>query len=165
MESLKELYKIGCGPSSSHTMGPRKAADEFNQQYPQASSFRVTLFGSLAATGKGHLTDYTLTEAFYPKPLEVIFDTHTIMHKHPNALTLQALDKADHIIAEKTFYSIGGGAIRTDENFGQQINNIYPHKSMEEILQYTSQKNMLLWEYFSYFLCENLARLHSICMI
>ena len=64
MQSLKELYKIGCGPSSSHTMGPRKAAEQFNLAYPQAESFRVTLFGSLAATGKGHLTDYTLTEAF-----------------------------------------------------------------------------------------------------
>lgn len=151
MESLKELYKIGCGPSSSHTMGPRKAADEFNHQYPQASSFHVTLYGSLAATGKGHLTDYTLTEAFYPKPLEVTFDDKTVMSKHPNALTLQALDKAGHIIGEQTVYSIGGGAIRTDDNFGQRINNIYPHKSMDEILQYTSEKRMLLWEYVEEF--------------
>lgn len=151
MESLKELYKIGCGPSSSHTMGPRKAADAFNKQYPQAMSFRVTLYGSLAATGKGHLTDYTLTEAFYPKPIEVLFDTRTVISQHPNALKLQALDKADHIIAEQMVYSIGGGAIRTDENFGQRINNVYPHKSMDEILQYTSQKNMLLWEYVEEF--------------
>ncbi len=147
MESLKELYKVGCGPSSSHTMGPRKAADEFNKQYPLASSFRVTLYGSLAATGKGHLTDYTLTEAFYPKPLEVIFDNDTVISKHPNALTLQALDKAGHIMGQQTVYSIGGGAIRTDADFGQHINNIYPHKSMDEILQYTSDKKMLLWEY------------------
>ena len=151
MESLKELYKIGCGPSSSHTMGPRKAADAFNKQYPQASSFRVTLYGSLAATGKGHLTDYTLNEAFYPKPLEVIFDNQTVISKHPNALTLQALDQADHVIAEQTFYSVGGGDIRTDADFGQQINNIYPHKSMDEILQYTSEKKMLLWEYVEEF--------------
>lgn len=156
MESLKELYKIGCGPSSSHTMGPRKAADIFNKLYPQASSFQVTLFGSLAATGKGHLTDYTLREAFYPKPLEVMFDTKTIMPKHPNALTLRALDQAGHIIAEKTVYSIGGGAIRDDKNFGQQINSIYPHHSMDEILQYTSDKRMLLWEYVEEFEGEDI---------
>lgn len=147
METLKELYKIGCGPSSSHTMGPRKAADDFNRRYPQASSFHVTLYGSLAATGKGHLTDYTLTEAFYPKPLEVVFDDKTIKHKHPNALTLQALDQAGHVIAEETVYSIGGGAICTDDNFGHHLHHIYPHKSMDEILQYTSEKRMLLWEY------------------
>jgi len=151
MQSLRELYKIGCGPSSSHTMGPRKAAEQFNRAYPQAESFRVTLYGSLAATGKGHLTDYTLTEAFYPKPVEIIFDEKTVMHKHPNALILQALDKAGHSIAEQTVYSIGGGDIRTDENFGQRIDNIYPHKSMEEILQYTSEKRMLLWEYVEEF--------------
>lgn len=147
METLRELYKIGCGPSSSHTMGPRKAADAFNRAYPQAFSFRVTLYGSLAATGKGHLTDFTLKEAFYPKPLEVIFDTHTVMPKHPNALKMQALDQAGHAIAEKTVYSIGGGAVRDDDNFGKQINSVYPHTSMNEILAYTSEKRMLLWEY------------------
>ena len=151
MQSLKKLYKIGCGPSSSHTMGPRKAAEEFNRIYSQALSFRVTLYGSLAATGNGHLTDYTITEAFYPKPVEIIFDDKTVLPKHPNALTLQALDQADHIIGQQTVYSIGGGDIRTDENFGQPINHIYPHKSMDEILQYTSEKKMLLWEYVEEF--------------
>ena len=147
MESLKELYKIGMGPSSSHTMGPRKAADAFNRQYPAAVSFKVFLYGSLAATGKGHLTDFTIKEAFYPKPVEIVWEYNTFLPKHPNALRLQALDKAGHIMGDKVFYSIGGGAIRDDENFGQQLNNIYPHHSMEEILEYTSQKRMLLWEY------------------
>lgn len=147
MESLKELYRIGNGPSSSHTMGPRKAADAFNQQFPQAASFKVTLYGSLAATGKGHLTDFTIKEAFYPKPIEVIWDHSTLMPKHPNALRLQALDKAGHIIGKQVVYSVGGGAIRTDDNIGQNISPVYPHRSMNEILEYTSQKKMLLWEY------------------
>ena len=69
MQSIRELFRIGMGPSSSHTMGPRKAAEEFNRQYPDASSYRVTLYGSLAATGKGHLTDFTIKEAFEPKPV------------------------------------------------------------------------------------------------
>lgn len=147
METLRELYKIGCGPSSSHTMGPRKAADSFNRRYGQASAFRATLYGSLAATGKGHLTDFTIREAFYPKPVEIIFDNETVMPKHPNALKLEAMDQAGHVIGEYVIYSIGGGAIRDEENFGKQLGNIYPHKSMTEILQYTSQKRMLLWEY------------------
>lgn len=151
MESLRELYKIGNGPSSSHTMGPRKAADEFNKQFPQAASFKVTLYGSLAATGKGHLTDFTIKEAFYPKPIEILWNHSTLMPKHPNALRLQALDKAGHIIGEQVVYSVGGGAIRTDETIGQNISPVYPHHSMNEILEYTSHKKMLLWEYVEEF--------------
>ena len=147
MESLKELYKIGMGPSSSHTMGPRKAADAFNRQYPAAASFKAVLYGSLAATGKGHLTDFTIKEAFYPKPVEIEWDYTTLMPKHPNALRLQALDKAGHVMGEKVVYSVGGGAIRDDETIGQKLNNVYPHTSMGAILEYTSAKRMLLWEY------------------
>ena len=73
MQSLNLLYKIGMGPSSSHTMGPRKAAEEFSAQYPQAVSFRVTLYGSLAATGKGHLTDFAVKTGFEPRPVTVLW--------------------------------------------------------------------------------------------
>ena len=151
MQSLKELYKIGMGPSSSHTMGPRKAADAFNRAYPSAESFRAVLYGSLAATGKGHLTDFAIKEAFYPKPVTIEWKYNTFLPKHPNAMRFEALDKAGHIMGAQVAYSIGGGDIRTDENFGQEINNIYPHKSMAEILQYTSDKRMLLWEYVEEF--------------
>ena len=151
MQSLKELYKIGMGPSSSHTMGPRKAADAFNRAYPSAESFRAVLYGSLAATGKGHLTDFAIKEAFYPKPVIIEWEYNTFLPKHPNAMRFEALDKAGHIMGAQVAYSIGGGDVRTDENFGQEINNIYPHKSMAEILQYTSDKRMLLWEYVEEF--------------
>lgn len=151
MQSLKELYKIGMGPSSSHTMGPRKAADAFNRTYPTAESFRAVLYGSLAATGKGHLTDFAIKEAFYPKPVTIEWEYETFLPKHPNAMRFEALDKAGHIMGAQVAYSIGGGDIRTDEAFGREINNIYPHKSMAEILQYTSDKRMLLWEYVEEF--------------
>lgn len=151
MQSLKELYKIGMGPSSSHTMGPRKAADAFNRTYPAAESFRAVLYGSLAATGKGHLTDFAIKEAFYPKPVTIEWEYDTFLPKHPNAMRFEALDKAGHIMGAQVAYSIGGGDIRTDEAFGREINNIYPHKSMAEILQYTSDKRMLLWEYVEEF--------------
>ncbi|MBO7190725.1 MAG: L-serine ammonia-lyase [Elusimicrobiaceae bacterium] len=147
MESLRELYKIGMGPSSSHTMGPRKAADEFNRLYPNACSFRVTLYGSLAATGKGHLTDFAVKEALYPKPVSILWEPQTFLPKHPNALHLEALDRAGHVLGEQTVYSVGGGEIRTDKNFNRQNQSIYPHTSMEAILKYTSQKKMLLWQY------------------
>ena len=151
MQSLKELYKIGMGPSSSHTMGPRKAADAFNRTYPSAESFRAVLYGSLAATGKGHLTDFAIKEAFYPKPVTIEWEYDTFLPKHPNAMRFEALDKAGHVMGAQVAYSIGGGDIRTDEAFGREINNIYPHKSMAEILQYTSDKRMLLWEYVEEF--------------
>lgn len=151
MQSLKELYKIGMGPSSSHTMGPRKAADAFNRTYPTAESFRAVLYGSLAATGKGHLTDFAIKEAFYPKPVTIEWEYDTFLPKHPNAMRFEALDKAGHIMGAQVAYSIGGGDIRTDEAFGREINHIYPHKSMAEILQYTSDKRMLLWEYVEEF--------------
>lgn len=151
MQSLKELYKIGMGPSSSHTMGPRKAADAFNRTYPTAESFRAVLYGSLAATGKGHLTDFAIKEAFYPKPVTIEWEYDTFLPKHPNAMRFEALDKAGHIMGVQVAYSIGGGDIRTDEAFGREINHIYPHKSMAEILQYTSDKRMLLWEYVEEF--------------
>lgn len=147
MESLKELYKIGVGPSSSHTMGPHKAAEEFNRAYPQALSFRVTLYGALAATGKGHLTDFTIKEAFYPKPVSIVWEPNTFLPRHPNALKLEALDRAGHMQGAQTVYSVGGGEIRTDENFDTPRRSVYPHKNMEEILDYTSQHNMLLWQY------------------
>ena len=151
MQSLKELYKIGMGPSSSHTMGPRKAADAFNRTYLTAESFRAVLYGSLAATGKGHLTDFAIKEAFYPKPVTIEWEYDTFLPKHPNAMRFEALDKAGHVMGAQVAYSIGGGDIRTDEAFGREINNIYPHKSMAEILQYTSDKRMLLWEYVEEF--------------
>lgn len=147
MQSIRELFRIGMGPSSSHTMGPRKAAEAFCRQHPDAASFRVTLYGSLAATGKGHLTDFTLKEAFDPKTVDIVWDHTTVMPLHPNALRLQALDNAGHPCGEQVVYSVGGGAIKDEKTFYEQIPSIYPHTSMAEILDYTSTKRMLLWEY------------------
>ena len=75
MKSIKELYRIGTGPSSSHTMGPRKAAELFLEKHPEASSFKVTLYGSLAATGKGHMTNIAITDTLHPAaPVEIIWE-------------------------------------------------------------------------------------------
>ena len=91
MQSIRELYRIGHGPSSSHTMGPRIAAERFAQDAPAASSFRVTLYGSLAATGRGHLTDRAIQEAFSPRPVEFIWKPETFLPFHPNGMDFEAL--------------------------------------------------------------------------
>lgn len=147
MQSLTQLYKIGMGPSSSHTMGPRKAAEQFAAANPQAASFKATLYGSLAATGKGHLTDFAVKEGFEPRPVDIAWEPSVFLPTHPNALQLQALDKAGHVIAQETVYSIGGGDIRDDQHPTSTLLSVYPHHSMAEILDYTSQHRMLLWEY------------------
>ena len=146
MQSLTHLYRIGMGPSSSHTMGPHKAAKQFAADYPQAASFCVTLYGSLAATGKGHLTDFTIKEALEPRSVEIKWDP-VFLPKHPNALKLEALDKAGHVLGARTVYSVGGGEIRDEQHFVPAHRSVYPHTSMAEILDYTANKKMLLWEY------------------
>ena len=90
MESLKELYRIGRGPSSSHTMGPGRAVERFLAAYPEADSFQATLYGSLAKTGRGHLTDVAITEALEPVPTRILFDTDTVDLPHPNTMELEA---------------------------------------------------------------------------
>lgn len=147
MQSLKYLYKIGMGPSSSHTMGPRKAAEQFSAAYPQAVSFKVTLYGSLAATGKGHLTDFAIKEGFEPRPVAIAWEPSIFLPTHPNALHLEALDKAGHVIAQETIYSIGGGEVQGEQQQSLPKKSVYPHTSMAEILDYTSKNRMLLWEY------------------
>ena len=77
MQSIREFYKIGNGPSSSHTMGPKRASLEFKETYHEAHEYQVILYGSLAFTGKGHLTDKIIQEAFFPKKVEIVFDKKT----------------------------------------------------------------------------------------
>jgi len=86
MDSLKTLYRIGVGPSSSHTMAPTRAANLFLKKHPEAAKYRVILFGSLAATGKGHLTDKAIEEAFIPRPLEIVWRKQEELPLHPNGL-------------------------------------------------------------------------------
>ena len=87
MESLKELYKIGNGPSSSHTMGPKKAAERFAERCHDADAYRVTLYGSLAATGKGHLTDAAILSVLEPlAPTEIVWKPEVVLPFHPNGM-------------------------------------------------------------------------------
>lgn len=97
MESLRELYKIGVGPSSSHTMGPQRAALKVKETYPQATHFEVYLHGSLALTGKGHLTDYIIEETLGKDSVKIHF-VNTALPKHPNGMILKYIGKINCLI-------------------------------------------------------------------
>ena len=98
MKTLKELYRIGIGPSSSHTMGPRNAAEQFLAKHPEAKSFEVTLYGSLAATGKGHMTDVAILETLEPQaPTNIIWQPHFFLPFHPNGMTFKSKDKSGKV--------------------------------------------------------------------
>lgn len=110
MKSIKELYRIGTGPSSSHTMGPRHAAEQFLASHPEAASFKVTLYGSLAATGKGHMTDIAILDVLQPAaPVEIVWEPHIFLSFHPNGMKFQAFDKEGDLTEERIVYSVGGG--------------------------------------------------------
>ncbi|GAB1350718.1 L-serine ammonia-lyase [Ignavibacteriales bacterium] len=146
MESIKEIYRIGFGPSSSHTMGPRKAAEIFHEKNVNAVKFRVTLHGSLAATGKGHLTDKALLDVLNAEKTEIVWKPEDILAKHPNALTLEAIDGEDNIVDSWRVYSVGGGKI-IDDDHDPAEDSIYPHNTMNEILKWTKQTGKTFWEY------------------
>lgn len=146
MESIKEIFKIGKGPSSSHTMGPKKAAEMFRAHVPGASSFFVTLYGSLAATGKGHLTDVAISEALGDN-VEFDWRPKEFLPQHPNGMKFKALDKDGNLMDEQIYFSVGGGDISQSGKRDFQRKDIYPHTNMAQILQWCNDRNCTFWEY------------------
>ncbi len=146
MESIREIYRIGFGPSSSHTMGPRKAAEIFKARNSDAKSFRVTLHGSLAATGRGHLTDKAIYDVLSHEKTELLWKPEEILPKHPNALTLESLDENGIVSDKWTVYSVGGGTIIDDEHDPTET-SVYPFTTMKEILDWCRETGRSLWEY------------------
>ena len=147
MESLKVLYKIGHGPSSSHTMGPRKAAEIFLERNSNVEAFRVTLYGSLAATGKGHLTDTAIREVLEKSaPTEIIWRPEIVKEYHTNGMLFEAL-KGGSVVDEWTIYSIGGGNIASPEMPQLAGEKVYPLTTAEEILEWCDREGKTIWEY------------------
>ena len=142
MRSLRELYRIGQGPSSSHTMAPRTAAQRFMQRFPQAATVRVTLYGSLAATGKGHLTDLALNQAIPDKPLEIIWKPEDEL-QHTNGMHFEALSASNSVLGEAFEYSMGGGALLSDQTFGE----VYAERNLTEMLLRAEGEFNNFWEY------------------
>lgn len=148
MKSIRELYRIGIGPSSSHTMGPRKAAEIFCARNPQSASFVVTLYGSLAATGKGHLTDRAIIDILEPvAPVTIDWQPKTFLPFHPNGMTFRAFDSDNNLLEEWTVYSVGGGALIEEGDDTIQSPEIYEYDSITEIMKWCRANGRTLWEY------------------
>lgn len=144
MESLRELYKIGRGPSSSHTMGPARAAEDFLKKCPNAVSFRAVLYGSLALTGKGHLTDVAVRETLAPRPVEIRFNAKKRRLPHPNYMELSGLDGDGKTIMTVAYCSVGGGTIRIAGETEAAPNNVYPFHNFTEIIEYCTARGVPL---------------------
>ncbi|MGA0875747.1 MAG: L-serine ammonia-lyase, iron-sulfur-dependent, subunit alpha [Bacilli bacterium] len=148
MKSLRELYRIGHGPSSSHAVAPGNAALFLKQHYPQATNVVVTLYESFAYTGKGHLTDRVIIEGFAPIPCEIIFDKLT-KTQHPNTFDV-TLTLSDQVI-QRRVVSLGGGAYQINDPHWQEPKAIYPHRKLTDILQYCTQEHLTLPQYVERF--------------
>lgn len=146
MQSLTELYKIGRGPSSSHTMGPEKACILFREKYHTADRFKVILYGSLAKTGIGHGTDRIVVETLAPTPCEVVFDPSDIPLPHPNTMDLFAYE-GDREIGKLRVMSVGGGEICFEGTPLAVPPDVYEMASFEQIAAYCRKHYLRLWEY------------------
>ena len=147
MKSIRDLYKVGKGPSSSHTMGPERAARIFKQENPGAERYEVTLYGSLALTGVGHGTDRVLSEVLAPTPTEIIFSKKDPGDlRHPNTLDFAAY-KGEEKLASMRVESIGGGDIVIEGREAAEPDDVYPENSFAEIAQYCRWRYISLREY------------------
>jgi L-serine dehydratase len=149
VESIFETFRIGAGPSSSHSIGPQRAARFFldRQAHPPAG-IRVTLFGSLAETGRGHLTDRTILTAVYPLSCEIRWDTATTDLPHPNTMRWEALDADGAVLDTWTVASIGGGALR-DANGPVAAEPVvsYAIHSLAEALAWCEERSVSFWQF------------------
>ena len=160
MESIKEIYKIGHGPSSSHTMGPRFAAEQFVQMVSGVARFEVVLYGSLAATGKGHLTDVAVLEILQPvAPTSIVWRPDVFLPFHPNGITFKAFDAADALLKEWTVYSIGGGNL-AEEGKAKFQKKVYDMSTIKSILEWSDSTGKSFWEYVND--CEGEAIWHHL---
>lgn len=147
MDSLKELFKIGCGPSSSHTMGPERAAKKFGKENENAHSFRVELYGSLAATGKGHLTDWIIEETLKPRKTEIVWMPEYVHPYHTNGMKFIALDENGNILNEWLVFSVGGGTIKDLSDAGSKTEEVYKLNKLDDIIKWCKENNKELWQY------------------
>ena len=146
MESLNQLYRIGCGPSSSHTMGPEKACVIFKEKNADADSFKVILYGSLAKTGKGHCTDSVIENTLAPIPTTVEFDCEKNDIEHPNTMEMFAYKNGEQVDFIRVF-SVGGGRIEFDGSSSAKEPIVYELSTFSDIKAYCKEKKYRLWQY------------------
>lgn len=149
MQTIREIYRIGHGPSSSHTMGPRRAAELFLERHPNAAKYQAHLYGSLSATGKGHLTDAAIIDVI--PSIEVVWHDEFLPF-HPNGLRFMAWDENEQLLEEWTVYSVGGGALSEgQDDKPQESPNIYPLTTLTQIAEYCEQMGWDYWEYVEHY--------------
>ena len=141
MKSIKSVYKIGNGPSSSHTVGPYRAATLFRERHSNADAFRVTLYGSLAFTGEGHGTGKAIRSAI--PEAEIVFDKDETDLPHPNTMLFVAYRNGEEIGRNRIF-SVGGGSIRIENEVSDEEREIYPQKHFSEMLSLCKEKGISL---------------------
>jgi len=145
MKSLKELFRIGHGPSSSHTMAPAKAAELFLQRNPDAARYEVVLYGSLAATGKGHFTDRAVASVLGEGRTDIFWKPEIQLPFHPNGMTFRAYDGQNRELEEWTVYSVGGGAL-SEGNGGPETPEVYPFRNMDQVMEFCLSGGIPLWQ-------------------
>ena len=166
MKTVKDIYKIGKGPSSSHTMGPFKAVRNYLENHPDTYQLHVTLYGSLAATGKGHLTDKAIEEAFSTwhwtdkETLEskerrrgnvtIEWKPKEVLQVHPNGMKIASVNSDGDLYDKWTYYSIGGGDIICMEHpieGNDDTGAIYDMTTLTEIMEWCNASGKTYWEY------------------
>ena len=152
MKSIKEIYRIGNGPSSSHTMGPKRAAQLFLDKHHDADKFVATLYGSLAATGKGHLTDAAILDVLSPAATTTIeWQPNVFLPFHPNAVKFESYNRAGDVTDSWTVYSIGGGTLSDGTKIigldERRNRNIYDKNKITDILHWCKETGKTYWEY------------------
>ena len=153
MKSIRELYRIGIGPSSSHTMGPQRAAKQFLERHSNAARFEATNYGSLAATGKGHMTDSAILNVLNAQaPTEIIWEPHVFLPFHPNGMKFCAFTAEGECAEQWTVYSGGGGALAEEGDSLNDTPEVYEMSTMCNILDWCERTGHGFWEYVE--ICE-----------
>lgn len=148
MESIRQIFRIGHGPSSSHTMGPMRAAQMFLDKNSEAVRFEVILYGSLAATGKGHMTDKAILDVLSPKaPTNIIWKPKVFLPFHPNGILFEAWDADGKKLDSWTIYSIGGGTLANETYNEQTATQVYDMNHIRDIQAWCEQTGYSYWEY------------------
>jgi len=151
MKSIQHIYKIGTGPSSSHSMGPRKAAELFSEKLTDKKcKITVELYGSLAAVGKTHLTDRAIIEGLRPLKAEILWKKEQSLPLHPNGMIFKAFDNNGRTICIWRVYSVGGGELIDDNGPIQQLSYCtYRLNTISEIITWCIENNKSFWQYCS----------------
>ncbi len=149
MKSIKDVYKIGKGPSSSHTMGPFKSVRHYVNHHTEAKEIHVTLYGSLAATGKGHLTDWACEDAFRDGKVTIEWKPKENLPMHPNGMKISCIGPDGSLSDTWTYYSIGGGDITCIENpiEKEEDKDVYELTTLKEIMDWCNASGKSYWEY------------------